>query len=431
LTTKKLPRGLLAAFLLALLAGRTPPARAGDPAPTTPPDASTAGPSDAADLNGDGTVTNRERRRYNRRQRRGQGGANGPAAAPDDAQVAAAEASAQTHSAAAGKSAAAAASAMKDALPSADAGAGLKPGGPGGLGDIGKSAAAGGSGAATRPGMFAPGGGAGPKASGNPANPQTPGDFVLAARSGYAPAFTAAGLKLGPDGRSIVRADGSPATAEDYARLRSGILGMPSALSRRPDFFSAVSPAHFDALKHGYRENPELSDSVYKHVGTTDADRDFVHTASCAKMSGDCNKDVDKPSYKKGEFVAPEDLDRMWGSLQKELDDTGKSDDDASAKGGGLSAPKIARAVDAEETSAASPGTASSGGAKTPAGGAAAASTPASAAAQTATRLWRSAAKAMGFGGAAAGGPASRPLGFGALGAAALAALVFALRKRG
>ena len=430
MTTIKLPRFLRAAALLALLAGRTPPARADDPAPVAPPDASSAGPIDPADLNGDGTVTNRERRRYNRRLRRKQGGANASdPAAPDDAQAAADAASAQSHSAAAGKSAAAAAAAMKDGLPSADAGAGLKPGGPSGLGELGSSGkAASGSGAAAGPGSFAAS-----KASGNPANPQTPGDFVLAARSGYAPAFTAAGLKLGPDGRSIVRADGSPATAADYARLRSGILGMPSALTRRPDFFSAVSPAHFDALKRGFHENPDLADSVYKHVGTTDADRDFVHTASCAKMSGECNENVDKASYKKGEFVAPEDLDRMWGSLQKELDDTGKSDDAAAAKSGGLDAPKIARDAGIEASDDKSPGGTSvrETGEGLKGATASAAATPAAAAAQTASRLWHSAATAMGFGGGTAGGPASRPLGFGALGAAALAALVFALRKRG
>ena len=408
---------LPAAALLVLLAVS---ARADDPAPVAPPDAASAGTLDPADLNGDGTVTNHERRKYNRMLRRSQrsrgaGGQPGQAA-PPDAQDAADAASAQAHSAAAGKSASAAASAMREALPSADAGA-LGPGGPGGPGDLGKSGKA--------------PGGAALNASGNPANPRSAGDFVLAARSGYAPAFTAAGLKLGPDGRSIVRADGSPATAEDYARLRSGILAMPSALTRRPDFFTAVSPAHFDALKRGYHENPALSDSVYKHVGTTDADRDFVHTASCAKMSGECNANVDKASYKKGEFVAPEDLDRMWGSLQKELDETAKTDEAGASKDGGLNAPRIERVAGLGETSAESPGTPSSGGAKTSAGSAAAASTPASAAVQTAARLWRSAAKAMGFGGGTEGATASRSFGVAGIGAAALAALVFALRKRG
>ncbi len=148
----------------------------------------------------------------------------------------------------------------------------------------------------------------GAKPSGNPSDPRSPSDFVLAARSGYAPGLRGRGAwKLGVDGRSIVRADGSPATPEDYARLRRGILELPAALGRRPDFFAAVSPAHFNDLKDGYRENPDLAGSVYKDVGTTAADRDFVNTASCAKISGSCNENIDKTSYKKGDYVAPED----------------------------------------------------------------------------------------------------------------------------
>jgi hypothetical protein len=178
------------------------------------------------------------------------------------------------------------------------------------------------------------------QATGNPGSPQAPSDFALAARSGYAPAFAAAGLKLAPDGKSVLRLDGKPATPEDYARLQREISSMPAALGRRPDFFSIVSPEHYVDLKRGYKEKKD--DPVYKDVGTTEADRDFVHTASCSKLSGDCNKSVEKASYKKGDFVAPEDLDSMWSALQKEID--------GSAEGGGLPSPGAARSEVARET---------------------------------------------------------------------------------
>ncbi len=368
---------------------------------------------DPADRNRDGTVTPRERRQYNRLQRGGRAGgarasgASGASgAAPDEG---ASEAAAQRRSDAAGKSASAAADAMKNSLT------------PDGAGDL-KLGGAGQSGNAA---------GAGAKSSGNPGDPRTQADFALAARSGYAPAFAAAGLKLGTDGRTIVRTDGSPATASDYARLRQGILAMPAALSRRPDFFAAVSPAHYTELKEGYRENPGLAGSVYKHVGTTDADRDFVHTASCVKLSGDCNESVEKPSYKKGDFVAPEDLDRMWGALQKELDsaeDPKDSPDRASGRSEsarGAAAPRGPDLAGSFDGGSSHDARASSG-----ADGASGAPAPAPAAFVAARRLWKSATAAIGLGENEKDAAPARGLGYGAAALAALAAAGFALRGR-
>ena len=285
---------------------------------------------DPADTDGDGVVSGKERRqlrRAQRRARRGERGPNGEVLSDEEADAADAEESSARSSAASGKASAAAA-ALKSSLPSMDAAGGLPGGGaksadsPGGASPSGQIPSAGTPGGAkTYSGDFSNG------ASGDPGRPKAPSDFALAARSGYAPAFAAAGLKLGPDGKSVVRLDGKPATAEDYARLQKEIASMPAALGRRPDFFSVVSPGHYADLKRGYKEKKE-GDTVYKDVGTTAEDRDFVHTASCDKLSGGCNKNVEKSSYKKGDFVAPEDLDSMWDALQKELD--------GSAEAGGL-----------------------------------------------------------------------------------------------
>lgn len=301
--------------LAALLLTGPPSARAEDNAP---PQAQT----DAADANGDGTVTGKERRQKRRADRRARRGSKGEWLTDEEADAAEAAESTARGSAASSKAAGAAA-ALKNSLPSADAGAF-----PGGTGAAAGSTrpqentqAPAGKTETTKPSEYTAG------ASGDVGNPKSPSDYAIAARSGYAPAFAAAGLKLGPDGKSVVRLDGKPATPEDYARLQREIGSMPAALGRRPDFYNAISPGHYADLKRGYKEKKE-GDAVFKDVGTTEGDRDFVHTASCSKLSGDCNKNVEKASYKKGDFVAPEDLDNMWEALQKELD--------GSAEGGGL-----------------------------------------------------------------------------------------------
>lgn len=322
-------------LLAALLLSGPPAVRAEEP-PAAPSAA-----FDPADENRDGTISGKERRRKrraDRRARRGEKGADGELLSDEELDAAEAAESSQRSAAASGKAASAAA-ALKSSLPSGDSGHGL----PG-------AAAEGASGA---PAQSSPPPSAGPAAAkppeapggtGDPGNPRSPSDFALAARSGYAPAFAAAGLKLGPDGKSVVRLDGKPASAEDYARLRREIAALPAALGRRPDFFSAVSPGHYADLKRGYKEKKD-GDEVFKDVGTTAEDRDFVHTASCSKLEGGCNKSVEKASYKKGDFVAPEDLDNMWDALQKEL--SGSADGGAPGAGEARSALAREEAMDA------------------------------------------------------------------------------------
>lgn len=420
-------------LLAALLLTGPLPARAEDD-----PSAASAPALDPADADGDGTVTGKERRQHRRaerRARRGQRGPGGELLPDDEADAAEAEESSARGEAASSKAAGAAA-ALKSMLPSADAGAF-----PGGAGDpalgaaggaqdtsrgksgVGTSAGAGGSRSLPTADVRKP--------TGDPGRPNSPSDFVLAARSGYEPAFAAAGLKLGADGRSVVRLDGKPATAEDYARLRSEIASMPAALGRRPDFFSAVSPGHYADLKRGYKEKKD-GDTVYKDVGTTAEDRDFVHTASCEKLSGECNEHVVRSSYKKGDFVAPEDLDSMWDALQKELD--------GSAEAGGL--PSLAatrsglsRAAALDAARALSEGGMDEEDAIRSSTGEGPASPPSavSEVAASVRRLWKSAYSSSVAGpgtGGAAGESSAPPLALGALAFAALGAGALFMRRK-
>lgn len=415
-------------LLAALLLTGPLPARAQDnPAAAAPA-------LDPADKDGDGTVSGKERRQHRRAERRARRGARGPNGEflTDEEADAAEAAESSARGSAASSKAAGAAAALKSMLPSADAGAfpGAGAPAPGGQPATGGRTSVGVTSASAEGSKSTPAGDA-KNPTGDPGRPNAPSDFVLAARSGYEPAFAAAGLKLGPDGRSVVRLDGKPATAEDYARLRSEIASLPAALGRRPDFFSAVSPGHYADLKRGYKEKKD-GDTVYKHVGTTEADRDFVHTASCDKLSGDCNEHVVKASYKKGDFVAPEDLDSMWEALQKELD--------GSAEAGGLPSlaatrSGISRAAALDAARALSEGGMDEEDAIRSATeeGAAAPPTAVSAAAASVKRLWKSVSSSVagpGTGGAA-GGNSAPPLALGALAFAALGAGALFMRRKG
>ena len=241
-------------LLAALLLSGPPAARAEDnPAPRT-------ATVDAADENGDGTVSGRERRRKRRADRRARkAGQPANGAIETDVEMDAADAAeSSARGSAASHNAASAAAAMKDSLPSPDAGGGL----PGGIAQAGGAGGPAG-GAPPGPAAIAPPNNAGGAktysgdfsggASGDPGKPKTPSDFALAARSGYAPAFAAAGLKMSPDGKTVLRLDGRAATPEDYARLQREIGAMPAALGRRPDFFANVSPGHYADLKREYK----------------------------------------------------------------------------------------------------------------------------------------------------------------------------------
>lgn len=272
------------------------------------------------DRDGDGVVSDQEERqsrREERRARRAERRALNPDGSQEDDGGSTTAEDAKRQAAAAGK-AARMADAMKAMLPGADAGA-LGPGGSGApAGSAARQPAPG-----TAPGDAGPAAGfsgAPPPSgsSGDPANPASAADLLLAVRGPYAPALERAGLKLAPDGRGFLRlSDGKPATPADLERLRAGVLSMPAALMRRPDFHQKVSPEHFAALQSGYREG--RAPSVYRDVGATEKERDFVHSRSCEKLSGDCNEHVAKPSYKKGEYVTPEDLERMYKGLEAEL----------------------------------------------------------------------------------------------------------------
>ncbi len=140
--------------------------------------------------------------------------------------------------------------------------------------------------------------------------PQTDHDLMLAAYSGYGGSLTALGLVVGKDasGRpSLRRADGSAATAEDLAALRARIAAEPSALMRRPDFFSKLPRARFQELKRDYQNRPDLRDGAFRDVALSESGRDFQRSASCASLSGGCAPDA-KTSYRKGDAVPPEEL---------------------------------------------------------------------------------------------------------------------------
>jgi hypothetical protein len=386
--------------------------------------------SDSRDTDGDGAVSGKERRTARRAARRARRAARGQAPQTDAEMDAEDAKEASDRGGAAANGASSAAESMKNSMTSADAGGGIPPGG--GAGSPPKTGGSAGAPATTPPPAAGPAAGGketafGSGSTGDPGRPRSASDFALAARSGYAPAFAAAGLKVGPDGRSVMRLDGRPATPEDYARLQREIASMPAALGRRPDFFSIVSPEHYADLKRGYKEKKD-GDPVYKDVGTTAGDRDFVHTASCDKLSGDCNKSVEKASYKKGDFVAPEDLDSMWSALQKELD--------GSAEPGGLPNPGAIRSVAARDTAlgaakALSPENSdqptSPSGDKIPN---APAASPVAAAVASVQRLWKSAFSVPSTGGAKGTEPGP-PLALGALALAALAGGALFLRRKG
>lgn len=423
-----LRRAASLALLLALAAVLPRGARADDP----PPDSASPRTYDPADKNQDGTVTRRESRQYRRARRMKGTGGDDDAGSPD-AGAAQSDAGAARNSAAMGK-ASAAADAFSRAMAPADAGVmpagGAAPAGKTGIASAPGAAAAGAAGAAgAAAGGFAVGS---TGASGGPhdlSNPRTVADFALAARSGYAPAFAAAGLKLSKDGRSIVRLDGSPATAADLAMLRSGILALPAALARRPDFFAHVSQEHYADLKKEYRERPELAGSVYKDVGTTEKDRDFIHTESCSKVSGECNKAA-ADSYKKGDLVSPEDLDRMWEALQKDLDADAEGraphDETAAKTDGGAAAAASDPSDPSSPEAAAKKEGKSSGGAVSVVAGAPAAAVAAVTVA--AKKAWSKAREILGPSNAEAAKRAALPLG--GLAAAGVIAAAFVLARR-
>lgn len=154
-----------------------------------------------------------------------------------------------------------------------------------------------------------------PRGSSDPSEPATPHDLMLASMSGFGGAFTSLGLKAGaaPGGEpAIFRSDGTPATAQEVSALRARIASEPKALMRQPDFFEVLPRERFEDLKREYRTQPGLRDASFRDITLTERDRDFLWSASCSKLSGDCNPHASAPSYKQGEEVPARDLGSIW-----------------------------------------------------------------------------------------------------------------------
>lgn len=158
-------------------------------------------------------------------------------------------------------------------------------------------------------------GGSGPPT--DPTNPATPQDLAVASRSGFKGSFEAVGLKMGWQA-DIVRADGSPATMQDLDNLRNHIKSEPTALMWRPDFFDVIPRESFADLKRQYTDRPELAQEEFKHIELSESNRDFLRSKSCVRMSGNCNRYGTQASYRRGEYVPPEDLSNIWSKLRSE-----------------------------------------------------------------------------------------------------------------
>ena len=150
---------------------------------------------------------------------------------------------------------------------------------------------------------------------GGAADPKTRGDLLQASMSGFKGAFDALGLRVA--GSAILGPDGKPASPEALARLEQRIRAEPTALLRRPDFFSVITPSRFAQLKGDFMERADLRETSFKHIGLTPSERDFQRTASCQTLSGGCNPAA-AATYKKGDDVSPEDLRTISLALHAE-----------------------------------------------------------------------------------------------------------------
>lgn len=143
----------------------------------------------------------------------------------------------------------------------------------------------------------------------DPANPVSAEEFALASMTGYRQTFDALGLKVGrgPGGKALVtHPDGTPASETELGRLAQRIKQEPAALVGRPDFFDILPRERFMDLKEDFHDS-EGSGEEFKHISLSPGERDFKRSASCARASGSCNRFA-RRSYKRGEFVPPEDL---------------------------------------------------------------------------------------------------------------------------
>ncbi|MBI5211468.1 MAG: hypothetical protein HY927_15960 [Elusimicrobia bacterium] len=187
------------------------------------------------------------------------------------------------------------------------------------------------------PGGTAAGGvsaqGAGVPAGGPRRGPED--ELALAALPAYRGALERVGLSVGAGpggGRAIVRKDGSPASQVELAALRAGLAAQPQALLKRVDFFDVIKREDFDRLKRVHQERPELGRTVLRDMGVSESGNDLVWTRSCAMVSGECNPAAGGMSYRKGEFVQPEDLQAAAEEVAREMGAEAGSGEEESAE---------------------------------------------------------------------------------------------------
>lgn len=148
----------------------------------------------------------------------------------------------------------------------------------------------------------------------DPASPASDRDLALAAGTGLRGAFTDLGLKPGPSGGpAVVHEDGAPATAQEVERLKEAIAAQPRALLRRPDFFQVVPRRDFDRVKQAAAA--PAGEPALRHIGLSEDRRDVVRSLSCSPLSGGCNPYAAVSSYKRGDFVPPEEIFRISRAL--------------------------------------------------------------------------------------------------------------------
>ncbi|PCI36724.1 MAG: hypothetical protein COB53_08645 [Elusimicrobia bacterium] len=158
-----------------------------------------------------------------------------------------------------------------------------------------------------------------PRAGGDPSQPQTRADLLLASVSGFGGPFKRAGLHaaVGEDGGVLIlHKDGTPASSREMKSLRADIAAQPAALMKRPDFFKVFPREKFNRLKSAFKDDEDGPRGSFRHVGLK---RDFRWTQSCKTLSGNCNPHTSMLSYKKDQFVDPEDL----GAILKSIEEAG------------------------------------------------------------------------------------------------------------
>lgn len=166
--------------------------------------------------------------------------------------------------------------------------------------------------------LAGPGEGASSASAAGALMPKSKSDLLLASVSGYGGSFAANGLRVSNTAGAppeILRKDGTPATEQDLAALAAHIESEPTALMRRPDFFTVLPRAKFQKLKSEYAERPGLREKQFKHIALTP--RDFQRSQSCEQLSGGCNAFARK-SYRRGEDVPPEDLSAIHSDLMED-----------------------------------------------------------------------------------------------------------------